>query len=100
MQSKKADLTIENNKKYRYCFSPDSQSVSYTHLDVYKRQEVAASGGIPFYLVQASDRICTSNTGWSSADQISKQIVEAQKVDGYKGSIFNSLTRLAEDRCV
>ena len=59
--------------------------------------EVAASGGIPFYLVQASDRICTSNTGWSSADQISKQIVEAQKVDGYKGSIFNSLTRLAED---
>ena len=59
--------------------------------------EVAVSSGVPLYLVQASDRICTSNTGWSSADQISKQIVEAQKVDGYRGSIFNSLTRLAED---
>lgn len=58
---------------------------------------VAKENDIKMYVVQASDRICTGKPGWSEKDQIVKQIIEAEKISGYGGSIFNNLPRLIEN---
>ncbi len=58
---------------------------------------LANSQEIPLYVVQASDRICTGNPGWAEGDQIVKQIIEARKISGFNGSIFNHLPRLIEN---
>ncbi|MCL2056166.1 MAG: N-acetylmuramoyl-L-alanine amidase [Oscillospiraceae bacterium] len=53
--------------------------------------------GVPMYAVHASGKIVTQEPGWSSQDQLVRQIIEANEVPGFSGSIFNSLRRLQED---
>ena len=59
--------------------------------------KLLSDNGLPLYVVQAADRICTQNAGWSSPDQITMQVIEARGITGYCGSAFNSLSRLAAD---
>ena len=59
--------------------------------------DLASQNGLPMYVVQASSRICTDYAGWGPADQITQQIIEARKGTSYKGSIFDSLSRLQEN---
>ena len=59
--------------------------------------KLLSDNGLPLYVAQASDRICTQNTGWGGPDQITMQVIEARGITGYCGSAFNSLSRLAED---
>ena len=53
--------------------------------------------GTPLYIVHAADRAVTEAVGWSEYDQLARQVIEARELPSYKGSIFNSLTRLQEN---
>ncbi len=55
---------------------------------------LARGAGLPLYVVHASDKACTQNAGWTSPDQLTKQVIASEGVSGYGGSIFNSLSRL------
>ena len=59
--------------------------------------DLASQNSIPFYVVQASSRICTEYAGWGAADQITQQIIEARKGTNYQGTMFDSLSRLEEN---
>lgn len=59
--------------------------------------EAMVERNIPLYMVQASNKICTQNPGWTGPDQITMQVIESRKLLGYKGSVFNSCTRLMEN---
>lgn len=57
--------------------------------------KLAQSSGIPMYVVHAADRMGNSNyTGWSANTEMVRQLDNAHKVEGYSGSIFNSMTAL------
>lgn len=51
--------------------------------------KLADSAGIPMYVVHAADRM----GNWSSTEMV-RQLDNAHKVEGYSGSIFNSMTAL------
>jgi N-acetylmuramoyl-L-alanine amidase/uncharacterized lipoprotein YddW (UPF0748 family) len=59
--------------------------------------DLASVSGMPLYVVHAADKACTEAVGWSEYDELSRQVIESRKLSGYKGSIFNSLSRLQED---
>ena len=59
--------------------------------------ELAQSRGIPMYVVHASSKITTQNPGWQPPDQLTQQVIKAGETAGVSGSIFNSLSRLAEN---
>ena len=52
---------------------------------------------LPFYVVHAADKAVTDNPGWGQYDQMVKQLVAADNVVGFDGSIYNSLGRMLED---
>ena len=58
---------------------------------------VANSKNIPLYVVHSSDKAATGASGYGSPDQLTKQIIEARKISGYKGSVFNSYTKFIAD---
>jgi N-acetylmuramoyl-L-alanine amidase/uncharacterized lipoprotein YddW (UPF0748 family) len=58
---------------------------------------VAREAAVPMYAVHASDKVCTSEPGWQAQDQLVRQLIEANEVSGFGGSIFNNLKRLSED---
>ncbi|MFV0498285.1 MAG: N-acetylmuramoyl-L-alanine amidase [Candidatus Fimivivens sp.] len=57
----------------------------------------ADEAGIPLYIMHAADRAVTEVVGWSEYDQLARQVIEARKLSGYNGSVFNSLARLVEN---
>ena len=59
--------------------------------------EILKSDELPLYVMQASSKACTTATGWSSPDQLIKQIVAAKKYSTFHGSCFNSLSALQND---
>ena len=59
--------------------------------------EVAQDSNVPMYIVHASDRACTSQTGWQAHDQLAKQVIEIESLSAVRGSMFNSLSRLVAD---
>lgn len=58
---------------------------------------LAQENGIPLYVVHASSKICTEETGWAPHDQLAVQVIEASGMTGYAGSVFDSLGRLEEN---
>ncbi|MDR2932676.1 MAG: hypothetical protein LBV27_06165, partial [Oscillospiraceae bacterium] len=58
---------------------------------------VAREVGVPMYAVHASDKVCTSEPGWTAQDQLVRQVIAANDIGGYSGSIFNNLKRMVED---
>lgn len=59
--------------------------------------DVSSQADIPLYVLHASDKICTEASGYSSPDEIVQQIISARDYKAFKGSIFNSLSRLKEN---
>lgn len=57
--------------------------------------KLAKSGGIPMYVVHAADRMGNANyTGWGANTEMVRQLDNAHKMEGYSGSIFNSMAAL------
>ncbi len=59
--------------------------------------DLTQQNNIPMYIVHSATKACTDSAGWSSPDQLTRQVIEARKISGYKGSAFNSLKALAAD---
>lgn len=60
--------------------------------------EIAKQNNVRMYTVQASDRMANSQfEGWGASDQITKQMIVAEKKQGFSGCIFNDLTTLKKD---
>lgn len=49
---------------------------------------------LPFYVMHNNQKVYTDEQGWSSPDQVVKQLLITEKVDGYKGSAFKSYSGL------
>ncbi|MGN0689844.1 MAG: hypothetical protein ACI4KH_05460, partial [Oscillospiraceae bacterium] len=52
---------------------------------------------LPFYVMHNNQKVYTDEKGWSSLDQVVKQLLITEKVDGYKGSAFKSYNSLVEN---
>jgi len=59
---------------------------------------VAREHNVPLYIVHAASRAITSEPGWSEYDQLSRQVIDARTLGAYRGSIFNSLTRMRQNQ--
>jgi len=57
----------------------------------------AVTGNIPLFVSHANEKICTSEIGWISQDQILKQLIALKSTPNYRGSAFNCYTSLAEN---
>lgn len=54
----------------------------------------ASEAGIPMFIRHINEQICTDAEGWSSPDELVKQVVAADDYSSYGGSAFNSLSSL------
>lgn len=59
--------------------------------------ELAQQKNIPLYVVQASSKAVSTETGWSSPTELTEQVMAARENSSYKGSMFDSLSRLKAD---
>ena len=59
--------------------------------------EIAKQADIPMFVKHANDRVSSSDRKWA-VDQLVKQIIEAEKYEKYRGSIFESLEQLRSNR--
>lgn len=55
---------------------------------------IADSAGVPMYVDHMNEKVCTEASGWSSPDELVKQVIAAQDYSACKGSAFNSLSAL------
>ena len=58
---------------------------------------LAQQKNIPLYAVQASSKSVSTETGWTSPTELTEQVMAAREIAGYKGSMFDSLSRLKAD---
>ena len=58
---------------------------------------LAQQKNIPLYAVQASSKSVSTETGWTSPAELTEQVMAAREIAGYKGSMFDSLSRLKAD---
>lgn len=56
--------------------------------------DVAEEQDLPLYIVHATDKLLSNETGWGSTDQIILQLDAVSNTSGANGSIFNNLTKL------
>ncbi|MBR5485820.1 MAG: N-acetylmuramoyl-L-alanine amidase [Oscillospiraceae bacterium] len=56
---------------------------------------VANNAGIPVYMEHASSKICTDEAGWTSEDQLVRQVGALADCVAVQGSVFNSLSALS-----
>lgn len=57
----------------------------------------AQEADIPLYVHHMNEQICTNAEGWSSPDELVKQVIAASDYGSYGGSAFNSLKSLDKD---
>lgn len=55
----------------------------------------AKNDGITLYMMHAADRVGTQSVGWTVYEQLTKQIIDLEKIPGISGSAFNSQKALA-----
>ena len=61
------------------------------------RSEKAVKSDIPLFVCHANEKICSSESGWASEDQILKQMISSKKIAKYQGSAFTSYTDLVKN---
>lgn len=49
---------------------------------------------IPLYIFQYATKACTEEKGWDDPAELSKQIITAEKLNSFEGSVFDSLKAL------
>lgn len=52
---------------------------------------------VPLYIFHYATKACTDEKGWSDPSELSDQVISAEKLSGFKGSIFNSLLALKKN---
>lgn len=58
---------------------------------------LAAADSLPFYVIQASEKICTDAPGYASPDELVQELLYAKECANFEGSIFTNLPRLVEN---
>lgn len=54
----------------------------------------AQSCGVTLYMLHAADKLGTQATGWGAYEQLTKQVINLEKMSGVSGSAFQSLKAL------
>lgn len=52
---------------------------------------------LPFYVMHCNQKVYTDEQGWGSPDQVVKQLLIAEKIEGYRGSAFRSYGALVNN---
>lgn len=52
---------------------------------------------VPLYIFQYATKACTDEKGWSDPSELSDQVISAEKLSGFCGSIFDSLSALEKN---
>ncbi len=52
---------------------------------------------VPLYIFQYATKACTDEKGWEDPSELSDQVISAEKLSGFKGSIFDSLDALQKN---
>lgn len=80
-----------------YCYGGlESSELNFTKI-VKWWNDIAEEADIPMFIKHANDRVSSSDRSWA-VDQLVKQIIEAEKYSHYRGSIFESLDQLRENK--
>lgn len=56
--------------------------------------KVSSDANVPLYIMHASDRVGIQSIGWTVYEQLTKQVIDLEKVDNIYGHAFNSLKAL------
>ena len=59
--------------------------------------DLADATDVKLYIMHAASKACSTSTGWSSPDQLTKQLVAARKLGTYAGSCFDSFYDFERD---
>lgn len=51
-------------------------------------------GKVPFYVFHYAQKACTNEEGWTKPAELSDQVIFAEKLKGFSGSMFDSLSAL------
>lgn len=79
-----------------YCYGGlTSQSLNFTNIVTWW-DALAKDADIPMFVSHANGRISSSDTSWA-VDQIVKQIIECEKYQSYRGSIFSDYGQLGSN---
>lgn len=52
---------------------------------------------VPLYIFQYATKACTKEKGWSDPSELSDQVIAAEKMNSFCGSIFDSLSALEDN---
>ena len=52
---------------------------------------------VPLYIFQYATKACTDEKGWGDPSELSDQVISAEKLSGFKGSVFDSLAALQKN---
>lgn len=52
---------------------------------------------VPLYIFQYATKACTDAKGWKDPSELSDQVIAAEKIKGFCGSIFDSLSALKDN---
>ncbi len=52
---------------------------------------------VPLYIFQYATKACTDEKGWNDPSELSDQVIAAEKLSGFCGSIFDSLAALQKN---
>lgn len=52
---------------------------------------------VPLYIFQYATKACTEGRGWNDPSELSDQVIAAEKLSGFCGSIFDSLSALQKN---
>lgn len=58
---------------------------------------VASNADVPLHPVHSSSKAVSGEKGWTSPTELVEQYITAKKVNGYEGSVFDSLKALTAD---
>ncbi len=51
----------------------------------------------PLYIFQYATKACSDEKGWSDPSELSDQVIAAEKLSGFNGSVFDSLSALLDN---
>ncbi len=76
-------------------FATGNKNVKFSEYTSWWNTVVADK--VPLYIFHYATKACTDEKGWSDPSELSDQVISAEKLSGFKGSIFNSLSALKKN---